>query len=336
VIELSTQYMNLALKNPLVASASPLTESLDNLRHLEDSGIAAVVLPSLFEEQLILESVLIDQDLSRGADEFAEAVTYLPNLESYNTGPEGYLELIHRAKQAVAIPVIASLNGTTPGGWIRYARQMEQAGADAIELNLYAMETHPHESSDSVEDRYCELVQQVKASLQIPVAVKLSPFFSSMVHAARRFDSAGADALVLFNRFYQADFDIESLEPERHLVLSHPCELPLRLHWVAILYGSVRPSLAITGGVHRAEDVVKCLMAGAQVVMMTSALMQNGVRYARRVLDDLVGWMTDHEYESAEQMRGSMSYRAAPDPGVFERSNYMKMLSSYALRIRDR
>jgi dihydroorotate dehydrogenase (fumarate) len=334
VIDLSTQYMGLALKNPLVASASPLNESMDNLRRMEDSGIAAFVLPSLFEEQLTLESVLIDQDLSRGADEFAEAITYLPNLESYNTGPEGYLDLIRRAKQAVAIPVIASLNGTTPGGWIRYARQMEQAGADAVELNLYSIETDPHNSSEAVEDRYCELVRQVKASLQIPVAVKLSPFFSSMAHMAKRLDDAGADALVLFNRFYQADFDIESLEPEPRLVLSDPCEIPLRLHWVAILYGSIRPSLAITGGVHSAKDVVKCMMAGAQVAMMTSALIQNGVRYPRRILDDLTHWTTEHEYESMEQMRGSMSYRAAPNSGVFERNNYMKMLSSYALRIR--
>jgi dihydroorotate dehydrogenase (fumarate) len=334
VIDLSTQYMGLALKNPLVASASPLNESMDNLRRMEDSGIAAFVLPSLFEEQLTLESVLIDQDLSRGADEFAEAITYLPNLESYNTGPEGYLELIRRAKQAVAIPVIASLNGTTLGGWVRYARQMEKAGADAVELNLYSMETDPHKSSEAVEDRYCELVRQVKASLQIPVAVKLSPFFSSMAHMAKRLDDAGADALVLFNRFYQADFDIESLEPTPRLVLSDPCELPLRLHWVAILYGSIRPSLAITGGVHRAKDVVKCMMAGAQVAMMTSALIQNGVRYPRRILDDLTDWTTEHEYESMEQMRGSMSYRAAPNSGAFERNNYMKMLSSYALRIR--
>jgi len=334
VIDLTSQYMSLALKNPLVASASQLTESLDNLRRLEDSGIAAVVLPSLFEEQLALESFVIDQDLSRGADEFAEAITYLPNLESYNTGPEGYLELIHAAKQAVAIPVIASLNGTTPRGWIRYARQMEQAGADALELNLYAMETDPHKSSNAVEDHYCELVQQVKPSLKIPVAIKLSPFFSSMVHMARRLDDAGADALVLFNRFYQPDFDIENLEAAPHLVLSDPSELPLRLRWVAILYGSVRSNLAITGGVHSAEDVVKCMMAGAQVAMMTSALIQNGMRYAHRILDDLVPWMTEHEYESIQQMRGSMSYRAAPNPGAFERSNYMKMLSSYALRAR--
>jgi dihydroorotate dehydrogenase (fumarate) len=291
-------------------------------------------LPSLFEEQLTLESVQIDQDLSRGADEFAEAITYLPNLESYNTGPEGYLELIHRAKQAIAIPVIASLNGTTPGGWVRYAREMQQAGADALELNLYTLETDPRKSSDAVENGYCELVHQVKASLKIPVAVKLSPFFSSMAHMARRLDDAGADALVLFNRFYQADFDIENLEAAPHLVLSDPCELPLRLHWVAILYGSVRPSLAITGGVHRPEDVVKCMMAGAQVAMMTSALIQNGVRYPHRLLEDLVRWMTDHEYESIQQMRGSMSYRSAPNPRAFERNNYMKMLSSYALRIR--
>jgi dihydroorotate dehydrogenase (fumarate) len=334
VIDLTTQYMSLALKNPLVASASPLTESVENLRRLEDSGIAAVVLPSLFEEQLALESFVIDQDLSRGAEEFAEAITYLPNLESYNTGPEGYLELIKSAKQAVAIPVIASLNGTTPSGWIRYAHQMEQAGADALELNLYAMETDPHKSSDAVEDSYCELVRQVKASVQIPVAVKLFPFFSSMVHMARRLDNAGADALVLFNRFYQPDFDIENLEAAPHLVLSDSSELPLRLRWVAILYGSVRSSLAITGGVHSAEDVLKCVMAGAQTAMMTSALIQRGVRYPHRVLDHLATWMTEHEYESIQQMRGSMCYRAAPNPGAFERSNYMKMLSSHALRAR--
>lgn len=334
MIDLTTQYMSLALKSPLIASASPLTESVDNLRRLEDAGIAAAVLPSLFEEQLTLESVLIDQDLSRGADEFAEAVTYLPNLESYNTGPDGYLDLIHRAKQAVTIPIIASLNGTTPGGWVRYAREMEQAGADAIELNLYSIETDPYKSSDAVEDRYFEVVHQVKAGLQIPVAVKLSPFFSSMAHVARLLDNAGADALVLFNRFYQADFDIENLEAAPHLVLSDPCELPLRLHWVAILYGSVRSSLAITGGVHRAEDVVKCVMAGAQVAMMTSALIQNGIRYPHRILHDLTNWMAEHEYESIQQMRGSMSYRAVPNPGAFERSNYMKMLTSYALRVR--
>ena len=332
MIDLATQYMGLALKNPLIASASPLTESVDKIRRLEDSGIAAAVLPSLFEEQLTLESVVIDQDLSRGADEFAEAITYLPNLESYNTGPEGYLELIRQAKQAVAIPVIASLNGTTPGGWVRHAREMEQAGADAIELNLYALETDPAKSSDVVESRYCELVHHVKTSLKIPVAVKLSPFFSSMSYMAGRLDDAGADALVLFNRFYQADFDIENLEAAPHLILSDSSELPLRLHWVAILYGSVRSSLAITGGVHRAEDVVKCMMAGAQVAMMTSALIQNGVRYPHRMLDDLTSWMTEHEYESVQQMCGSMSYRAVSNPAAFERSNYMKMLSSYALR----
>lgn len=334
MIDLTTQYVGLALKNPLIASASPLTGSVDSIRRLEDSGIAAIVLPSLFEEQLALESVLIDNDLSRGADEFAEAITYLPNLGSYNTGPEGYLGLIHRAKEAVAIPVIASLNGTTPGGWVRYAQEMEQAGADAIELNLYSIETDPHKSSDAVEDRYCELVHQVKASLKIPVAVKLSPFFSSMAHMAKRLEDAGADALVLFNRFYQADFDIDNLEAAPHLILSDSSVLPLRLHWVAILYGSVQLSLAVTGGVHGAEDVVKCMMAGAEVAMMTSALIQNGVRYPHRLLEELINWIVEREYESIQQMRGSMSYRAVPNPGAFERSNYMKMLSSYALRAR--
>lgn len=333
--DLSISYMGLALKNPLVASSSPLTEDIDNIRRMEDAGVAAVVLPSLFEEQLRLDSEALDADLSRGAEEFAEATSYLPNLSNYNAGPDGYLELIGEAKRSVAIPVIASLNGTTPDGWVRYALNMQAAGADAIELNLYSIETDPRRSGVDVECDYCELVRRVKASVRIPLAVKLSPFLSSIPHMAVQLDQAGADALVLFNRFYQPDFDIESLEVVPTLVLSQPYELLLRLHWTAIIFGHVKTSLAITGGVHRAEDVIKSVMAGANVAMMTSALLENGIRRAHKVLEDLARWMEEHEYESIVQMTGSMSRKSASNPAAFERSNYMRVLSSYPLRMRD-
>jgi dihydroorotate dehydrogenase (fumarate) len=332
--DLSVPYMGLALKNPLVASSSPLTESPDSIRRMEDMGIAAVVLPSLFEEQLQIESAALDEDLWRGAEEFAEATTYLPDLSRYNTGPDGYLELVRRAKHAVAIPVIASLNGVTPSGWVRYAKHIEQAGADAIELNLYTLETDPLRSGEEIEESYCNLVAQVKSSVRIPVAVKLSPNFSSIANMAKRLDRAGADALVLFNRFYQPEFDIEALEVVPTLHLSQPHELLPRLHWVAILHGHVKASLAVTGGVHSAVDVLKCMMAGANVAMMTSALLENGVRFAHRVLGDMDRWMEEHEYASVKQMIGSMSHRSAPDPRALERGNYMKVLSSYALRLR--
>jgi dihydroorotate dehydrogenase (fumarate) len=331
---LTAFYMGLALKNPLVASASPLTENTDNIRRMEDAGVAAVVLPSLFEEQLRLESEALDADLSRGVDEFAEAISYLPDLSSYNAGPDGYLDLIRQAKRSVSIPVIASLNGSTPGGWVRYALDMQGAGADAIELNLYSIETDSRRSAADVEHDYCELVRQVKAVVRIPVAVKLSPFLSSIPHIARQLDHAGADALVLFNRFYQPDFDIDTLEVVPRLVLSQPHELLLRLHWVAIVFGHVKASLAITGGVHRAEGVIKSVMAGANVAMMTSALLENGIRYAHGVLEDLARWMEEHEYESIAQMTGSMSRNSASNPAAFERINYMRVLSSYAPRVR--
>lgn len=335
MIDLQTQYMGLTLKNPLVASSSPLTESMDGLLRLEDAGIAAVVLPSLFEEQLTLESVALDEDLWRGAQEFAEAVTYLPDLENYNTNPDGYLELLAQAKRRLAVPVFASLNGSTPGGWVRYAREIEQAGADGLELNIYAIETDVHRTGEAVEDSFCELVHQLKASVKLPIAVKMTPFFSSLPYIAKRFDRAGAEALILFNRFYQPDFDIQNLEVVPRLTLSEPYELLLRLHWVAILYGRVRPSLAITGGVHSAEDVLKALMAGASVAMMTSALLKNGPRYVHRVLEDLTRWMSENEYEAVRQMQGSISHRSVANPAAFERGNYMKVLSSYVLRLRQ-
>ncbi|HUI74447.1 MAG TPA: dihydroorotate dehydrogenase-like protein [Candidatus Acidoferrum sp.] len=335
MIDLKTHYMGLTLKNPLVASSSPLTESVENLVRLEDAGIAAVVLPSLFEEQLTLESVTLDEDLWRGAQEFAEAVTYLPDLDNYNTNPDGYLELVRQAKRRLSVPVFASLNGSTPGGWIRYAREIEQAGADGLELNIYAIETDVHRSAEAVEDSYCDLVHKLKASVKLPIAVKMTPFFSSLPHIAKRFDRAGADALILFNRFYQPDFDIQNLEVIPRLTLSEPNELLLRLHWAAILFSRVRPDLAITGGVHSAEDVLKALMAGASVAMMASVLLKNGSRYVHRVLDDLTRWMSENEYDAIRQMQGSMSHRSVPNPAAFERGNYMKVLSSYALRLRQ-
>jgi dihydroorotate dehydrogenase (fumarate) len=332
VIDLTTKYLGLTLKNPIVASASPLCESLDNIRRLEDHGIAGVVLPSLFEEQLILESEALDADLSRGAGSFAESLNYFPNLVMYNLGPDGYLELIRKAKASVSVPVIGSLNGVSRGGWIRYAREMEQAGADAIELNIYSIVTDPELGAERVEDGYADLVVAVKQSVRIPVAVKLSQFFSAPANVARRLDGAGADALVLFNRFYQPDLDIESLEVVPNLILSQPQELLLRLHWVAIIFGHVGADLAITGGVHSGRDVLKASMAGARAVMMTSALLHNGVAHLDAVLREITTWMEEHEYESIAQMCGSMSHRNVPNPAEFERANYMRVLSSYTLR----
>jgi len=333
MIDLTTKYLGLPLKNPLVASASPLCESVENLQRMEECGVAAVVLPSLFEEQLTLESQTLDSDLSRGAQSFAESLTYFPNMQTYNLGPEGYLDLIRRAKEAVEVPVIASLNGSSLSGWVGFAREMERAGADALELNIYALPTDPARTGAEVERAYCGLVRQIKQAVKIPVAVKLSPAFSAMVNIAQRLDEVGADALVLFNRFYQPDFDIEQLEVVPNLVLSRPDELPLRLHWVAIIYGHVKADLAITGGVHSASDVLKSMMAGARVAMMTSALLQNGIGHLANVLEDLVRWMEEHEYASIQQMRGSMSQRAVPDPAAFERGNYMRVLSSYSLKM---
>jgi dihydroorotate dehydrogenase (fumarate) len=332
MIDIRTRYLGFSLKSPLVASASPLCESVDNLRRMEDAGIAAVVLPSLFEEQLRLESQTLDLDLSRGGESFSESLNYFPNLQTYNSGPEGYLSLIRRAKQSLSIPVIASLNGVSEGGWVRYAGLMQEAGADAIELNLYGLVTDPALSSSQVEQDYCELVSHVKASVTIPVAVKLSEFFTAIPYVAQRMSEAGADALVLFNRFYQPEFDLESLDVVPSLTLSNSQELLLRLHWVALLYGRLKADLAITGGVHTAEDVLKAIMAGANVVMMTSALLRHGIEHAELVLGQLMTWMEEHEYESIRQMRGSMSHLSASRPSVFERVNYMKVLSSYALR----
>jgi dihydroorotate dehydrogenase (fumarate) len=316
----------------LIASASPLCESVDNIRQLEDHGLAAVVLPSLFEEQLQLESLSVDTDLARGADSFPESASFFPDLQTYNLGPDGYLELIRHAKESVDIPIIASLNGVSDGGWLQYARLMEEAGADAIELNIYSLETDPAVSGAEIEQGYIDLARHLKRSIRIPLSVKLSPFFSAPANIGVRLDEARVDGIVLFNRFYQPDFDIDEREVSTNLTLSRPEELLLRLHWTAILCGHIRADLGITGGVHSSRDVIKCILAGAKVAFMTSALLRNGVQHAAHVLTEVNRWLDDHDYESAREMCGSMSHGAVPDPSAFERGNYMKVLSSYTLR----
>lgn len=333
-MNIETTYMGLALKNPLVASASPLSREIDHIRHMEDEGAAAVVLYSLFEEQINAESQSFDYFLSRTEDVHAEAGSYFPEMVGYNRGPEGYLEHIAAAKTAVDIPVIASLNGISPGGWVRYARLMEEAGADALELNIFAIPTDLNQSADMVEANYVDIVRDVKQNLSIPLSVKLGPYFSSMGHMARRLDEAGADALVLFNRFYQPDFDLEALEVVPSLNLSTPEELRLRLHWAAILYGRIKSDIAITGGVHTGYDVLKSMMAGASVACVTSALLWHGIGHLKTVLAEMSEWMVEREYESVTEMRGSMSQQSVPDPGAFVRANYMKVLQSYTLRPR--
>jgi len=336
MIDLSTSYLGLTLRSPLVASAGPLCESLDNIRRMEDAGAGAVVLHSLFEEQITLESQQLDQHLSHGTESFAESLTYFPDMRDYNLGPDAYLDHVRRAKAAVGIPVIGSLNGVSTGGWISYAKKIQQAGADALELNVYYIPTDPALTAAEVEQMYVDLVRDVTRSVGIPVAVKLGHFWSAFANVAARLDGAGARGLVLFNRFYQPDFDLDNLEVVPSLTLSSSYELLLRLHWTAILYGHVRADLAVTGGVHTAEDVLKAMMAGARVAMMTSALLQRGIEHLGAVRDGLLGWMEAREYESIRQMQGSMSYRSVREPAAFERANYMKVLSSYALRARAR
>ncbi len=330
--DLKTKYLGLQLQNPLVVSASPLSRDIATIRKMEDSGAGAVVLHSLFEEQINLESNELDKFLAQGTERTAEAFSMFPDLSNYNLGPDAYLEHIRKAKQAVGIPVIASLNGISSGGWVRYAKLMEQAGADALELNIYFLPTDLNMTGAAVEKMYCDLVVQVKSSLKIPLAVKLGAQFSAPANMAMQLDRAGANALVMFNRFYQPDYDLETLEAVPSLRLSRSSELGLRLHWVAILFGHVKADMAITGGVHTAEDVVKSMMAGARVAMMTSALLELGVEHLKTVKHDLQEWLEAHEYESIQQMQGSMSHKSVSNPAAFERANYLKVLSSYAVR----
>jgi dihydroorotate dehydrogenase (fumarate) len=324
VIDLSTTYLGMKLRSPLVVSASPLSRDVDGICRLEEAGASAVVLYSLFEEQLRQEEADLNYHLAAGTESFAESITYFPQASEFFTGPEGYLEHIRKAKASVDIPIIASLNGSTLGGWTKFASEIERAGADAIECNVYHIPTDPRLTSEDVEKTYLDIVRAVKAAVTIPVAVKLSPFFSNLSNMAQRLDAAGADSLVLFNRFYQPDIDLEELEIRPNVLLSTPQALRLPLTWIGILYGRVKAGLAATGGVHGAEDVVKLLMVGANVTMMCSSLMRNGINHLRHVERELRDWMEAHEYESAAQMQGSMSQLRCPDPGAFERAQYMR------------
>ena len=323
-MELSTKYLGLQLRTPLVASASPLSQEIGGIRSLEDAGASAVVLYSLFEEQLRQENLELERDLNAGTESFAESLTYFPKTNEFHTGPEGYLNHIRKAKEAVDIPIIASLNGSTLGGWTKYAKQIEQAGADAIECNLYFIPTNMEILGSDVEEAYLDVLREVKTSVHIPVSAKLSPFFSNLANIAKRMDQMGTDGLVLFNRFYQPDIDLEELEIKPNVLLSGPQALRLPLTWIGILYGRIRASLAATSGVHGPEDVIKLLMVGADVTMMCSALLHNGIAHLRHVEQGVREWMETHEYESVRQMQGSMSQLRCPDPGAFERAQYMR------------
>ena len=328
--DLTTKYLGLALHSPLVASSSPLTGSLDGLRRLEDAGAAAVVLPSLFEEEIVFESSELDRLLETGAETFGEAQSYFPELDDYNTGPDRYLELIASAKRTMGIPVIGSLNGTSPGGWLEHAKLIEEAGADALELNIFLVAADPDTTAENVEASHCELVRSVRRDVRIPLAVKIGPYFSAFAHTARALVEAGADGLVLFNRFYQPDLDLVSLEVSPRITFSTSEELRLPLRWIGILHGQISASLAATSGVHTAVDVLKVLLAGADVAMMASALLERGPRQISRIERDIVEWMEEREYASVRQLRGSVSRRAVPDPSAFERGNFMKALKSYS------
>ncbi len=327
--DLGTTYLGLKLAHPLVASASPLSYTLDGIRRLEDAGIAAVVMYSLFEEQIEQESHALHHYLEYGAHSYAEALDYFPKAHEFNVGPHEYLELLRKAKEATHIPIIGSLNGVSSGGWIEYARLMEEAGADALELNLYYLPTDPTLTSLEVEEMYLGVVRDVSQSVSIPIAVKVGPYFSNFSHMAARFVQAGASGLVLFNRFYQPDFDLDHLEVTPNLVLSRPDELRLPLTWVAILYGRIQADFAITSGVHTHLEVLKSMMAGARVTQMASELLKNGLGRIREILQDLERWMEEREYESIRQMQGSMSQINVANPDAFERGNYMKVLRSW-------
>jgi dihydroorotate dehydrogenase (fumarate) len=330
--DLTTSYLGLTLANPIVASSSPLTERVDDLLRLQAAGVSAVVLPSLFEEQINIESHDLDHSLSHGTESYAEATSYFPDMWAYNQGPAGYLTRLEEAKKALEIPVIASLNGVSSGGWTTYAKRMEEAGADALELNVYYVPTDPAMSGSEVEAMYLDLVSDVVGGVKIPVAVKLTPFLSAPAYIARQLGEAGARGLVLFNRFYQPDIDLDKLEVVPALNLSGPVTLRLRLRWAAILHGHTTADIAITGGVHSAQDVLKCMMTGAKVAMMASAVLRHGPEHVQTVLRELKAWMDLHEYESIQLMQGSMSQRTCADPAAFERANYMKVLRSYSLK----
>jgi len=334
MVDLSTNYLGLPLKNPLVAAASPLSKKLDTMRRLEEAGVSAIVMYSLFEEQIRHESYALDHFLNAGTESFAEALTYFPDLSKYNVGAEGYLELIRRAKETLKIPLIASLNGISPDGWVDTAKMIEQAGADALELNSYFIATEFETTSGELEDAYVDLVTDVRQQIKIPLAVKLSPYFTALANLADQLVEAGANGLVLFNRFIQPDLDIETLKVNPELILSDSSELRLPLRWVAILYGRIQADLALTSGVHTAVDMVKAVMAGASAVQVASELVRHGPERATEMLNEMERWLDRHEYQSVSQMMGSMSQIKVAEPAAFERANYMKALTSYDQRLR--
>ncbi|MGE5432155.1 MAG: dihydroorotate dehydrogenase-like protein [Syntrophomonadaceae bacterium] len=328
-MDLTTTYMGLKLKNPIVPSASPLSESVNGVKALEDAGASAVVVYSLFEEQISYEEKALDFFLTQASDTHAEALSYFPVQSSFKLGPEEYCTHIQKLKGAVDIPIIGSLNGVSVGGWMKYAKNIEEAGADALELNVYYIPTDPVLPGSQIEQMYINNLLAVKENVKIPVAVKLSPYFSSMANVAKKLDNAGADALVMFNRFYQPDFDLDNLEVVPNLALSSPWELRLPLRWISILYGKVKASMAATSGVHDYEDVIKVMMAGGDIAMVCSELLRHGPSRITQMLDGMKRWMEEKEYSSVEQMKGSMSQKAVKEPAAFERANYMKTLQSY-------
>ena len=328
-MDITTTYLGLKLKSPIVTSAGPVSQDISDIREIEDAGAGAVVLYSLFEEQIEHEALELDYHTSVHDESFAEATSYLPQPFEFKLGPEEYLNHIRKAKESVNIPIIASLNGKSSGGWTDYAKKMEQAGADAIELNIYLLPTDIQKPGSEIEQVYIDIVKSVKGAVKIPIAVKMHPFFSSTASMAAQLNKAGADGLVLFNRFYQPDIDLEKLDVVPNVILSTPMAMRLPLRWIAILYGRVNADLAATSGIYTEEDVLKMVMAGAKVTMMLSAILKFGIGHIADVTTRLKAWMEEHEYESIEQMRGSMSYMNVPDPGKFERANYMKVLNSY-------
>lgn len=328
-IDITTHYLGMTLKNPIVPSASPLSQDIDNIRKMEDAGASAVVMYSLFEEQITHEMLEFYHHTSYHTESYPEALSYFPEHSDYTMGPDEYLEHLHKAKQSVNIPIIGSLNGCTAGGWTKYAKLIEEAGADAIELNIYMLATDLNTTSQEIEDIYIETLRSVKANISIPVAMKISPYISALGHFAKRLDSEGADGLVLFNRFYQPDIDLENLEVVPNILLSNSQSMRLPLRWIAILYGRINASLAATSGVNTAEDVIKLIMSGASITQMFAALHRYGIEHIRKVLADIEEWMKVHEYDSIKTMKGSMSYKSVSNPGAYERANYTKALKSF-------